>query len=103
MLIYNTSFHVTGESLVSKFLQYMRDEYLPRVLAGGRLRNPRFVRLLTPVGDDVFAYSLMVETATVAELKAWKQADGDRLAADFSARFGERVLMFSTTMRVVDL
>ncbi len=103
MLIYNTSFHVTGESLVPKFLQYMRDEYLPRVLAGGRLRNPRFVRLLTSVGDDVFAYSLMVETDSVAELKAWKQAAGNALDADFSARFGQQVLTFSTPMRVVDL
>lgn len=103
MLIYNTSFHVTGEGLVPKFLQYMRDEYMPRVLAGNRLRNPRFVRLLTNVGDDVFAYSLMVETSSVAELKAWKLAGGDRLAADFAVHFGERVLTFSTTMRVVDL
>lgn len=103
MLIYNTSFHVTGESLVPKFLQYMRDEYLPHVLAGGRLQNPRFVRLLTSVGDDIFAYSLMVETSSVAELKAWKQAEGNRLETDFAAHFGQQVLTFSTTMRVVDL
>ncbi len=103
MLIYNTSFHISGERLIPKFLQFMRDEYLPRLLSTGDLKNPRFVRLLTNVGEDVYAYSLMADTDSVVTLKHWKVTTGNALEADFAAQFGEQVLLFSTTMREVDL
>jgi hypothetical protein len=103
MLIYNTSFHISGERLVPKFLQYMHDEYIPRLKASPQLSNLRFVRLLTNIGDDMFAYSLMADVPHVIALKEWKRTVGDELEADFTAHFGEQVLLFNTTMRTVDL
>jgi hypothetical protein len=103
MLIYNTSFHISGERLVPKFLQFMNDVYLPRMQASGEMSNLRFVRLLTNIGEDMFAYALMADTPSAVTLKAWKKTTGDQLEAEFSAHFGEQVLMFSTVMRTVEL
>lgn len=103
MLIYNTSFHITGEALVARYLQFMREEYIPRALDGGLLVQPRFMRILTAVGDDVFAYSLMLEAADAAALKVWRQTVGTPLERAVAARFGESVLMFSTVMKEVAL
>ena len=101
MLIYNTTFHVDGERLLSPFLTYMRDEYVPRAMAKGYLRNPRFVRLLTDIGDNLTGYALMCDVDDVVKLKKWKQEIAFDLEADFHKQFGEKVLMFSTTMKDV--
>lgn len=101
MLLYNTTFHVDGEHLLSPFLTYMRDVYFPAVTARGYLRNPRFVRLLTDIGDNLIGYALMCETDDVVTLKRWRKEIGDVLASNFHDRFGEKVLMFSTTMKDV--
>ncbi len=103
MLIYNTSFHIDGEEHLSDFLLYMRDEYLPAVLSNGYLRNPRFVRLLVDIGDGLLGYSLMLEADGVAALKRFKKEIEPSVDAAFIAKFGERVLRFSTTMTEITL
>jgi len=103
MLIYNTSFHVDGEKLVSAYRTYMRDVYLPKVTERGYLKNPRFVSLLTDIGEGMFGFSLMCEVENVVVLKKWRKEIGDALMADFHSHFGEKVLTFSTSMKVLDL
>lgn len=101
VLIYNTSFHLEGETLIGPFLCYMRDEYLPQVEQSPYLSCPRFVRLLTDVGEGVFAYSLMCDCPDVVALKKWRKETGDRLLADLHARFGQKILTFNTTMKEI--
>ncbi len=101
MLIYNTTFHIDGEHLLSPFLTFMRDEYLPAVMAAGHLRNPRFVRLMVDLGDTMTGYALMCEVDDVQTLKLWKQQAGHDLEKRLFNRFGEKVLMFSTAMKDV--
>ena len=72
MLIYNTTFHVEGEAQLGPFLTFMRDVYVPAAIRDGYLRNPRFVRLLTDLGDNLFGYALMCEVEDVQTLKRWK-------------------------------
>lgn len=103
MLIYNTSFHVDGEKLVGEFRSYMRDVYLPKVTEKGYLKNPRFVSLLTDIGEGMFGFSLMCEVENVVVLKKWRTEIGDPLMSAFHTRFGESVLTFSTSMKVLDL
>lgn len=101
MLIYNTTFHVDGERLLSPFLTFMRDEYVPKATAKGYLQHPRFVRLLTDIGDNLTGYALMCDVEDVIKLKKWKQEIGHDLEALVHKQFGEKVLMFSTTMKDV--
>ena len=101
MLIYNTTFHIDGEHLLSLFLTFMRDEYLPAVMAAGHLRNPRFVRLMVDLGDTMTGYALMCEVDDVQTLKHWKQQAGHDLEKRLFNCFGEKVLMFSTAMKDV--
>lgn len=103
MLIYNTSFHVDGEALISPFRTYMRDVYLPKVTERGYLKNPRFVSLLTDIGDGLQGFALMCEVENVVVLKKWRKEIGDTLMADFHATFGEKVLTFSTSMKEIEL
>ena len=101
MLIYNTTFHVDGERLLSQFLTFMRDEYMPKATAKGYLQHPRFVRLLTDIGDNLTGYALMCDVEDVVKLKKWKQEIGHDLETLVHKQFGEKVLMFSTTMKDV--
>ena len=101
MLIYNTTFHVEGEAQLGPFLTFMRDVYVPAAIRDGYLRNPRFVRLLTDLGDNLFGYALMCEVEDVQTLKRWKLETGRSLESSFHQTFGEKVLMFSTSMKDV--
>lgn len=101
MLIYNTSFHVDGEALIGPFRTYMRDVYLPRVTEHGYLRNPRFVSLLTDIGEGMQGFAVMCEVDNVVELKKWRKEIGDQLMADFHTHFGDRILTFSTSMKEI--
>lgn len=103
MLIYNTSFHVSGERTLQRFLTYMRDQYLPAIKQDGRLQHVRFVRLLTDIGDDQIGYCVMGDVADVVALKKWKLDVGDAALSNFHQEFGESVLTFSSTMKEVEL
>jgi hypothetical protein len=101
MLIYNTTFHVDGERHLSSFLNYMRDVYVPAAIEKGYFRNPRLVRLLADVGDNLFGYALMCEVEDIQQLKKWKLEIGHTLESNFHQQFGEKILMFSTAMKDV--
>lgn len=101
MLIYNISFHIDDEAFIRPFLSHMREHFLPAVTAQGYLRQPRFMRLLTDIGDGLVGYSLMCECDSAADLKCWKREVGDALLAALSHHFGDKVLTFSSTLRVV--
>lgn len=103
MFIYNTSFHVDSERMMSQFLTYMRDVYLPAIKQGGLMTNVRFVRLLTDIGDNLIGYSVMGEVADMQKLKKWKLEVGREADASFHKEFGDKVLTFSTTMKEVEL
>jgi len=102
MLIHNTTFHVDGERYMSQFLTYMRDVYVPAIRANEELKNPRLVRLLADVGDNLIGYAMMFEVDDLQVLKRWKTGPGRELHDDFVKTFGERILTFSTSMKVVD-
>lgn len=101
MLIYNTSFHVSGERTLQHFLTYMRDIYIPAIQQGGHLQHLRFVRLMTDIGDDLIGYCVMADVADVQVLKKWKHEVEPKAASDFHREFGESVLTFSSTMKDV--
>lgn len=103
MLIYNTSFHVSGERTLQRFLTYMRDVYLPAIRQGGLLQQIRFVHLLTDIGDDMFGYCVMTEATDLKTLKKWKLEVGNTADSNFHSEFGEQVLTFSSTMKEVEL
>lgn len=101
MLIYNTSFHVDGEALIGPFRTYMRDVYLPKVTERGYLKHPRFVSLLTDIGEGMQGFAVMCEVENVIVLKKWKKEIGDALMSDFHDHFGEKILTFSTSMKEI--
>lgn len=102
MLIYNTSFHVDGEALIAPFRTYIRDIYLPKAVERGYMKNPRFVSLLTDIGEGLQGFAVMGEVENVVVLKKWRKEIGDPLMADFHRIFGDRILTFSTSMKVIE-
>lgn len=103
MLIYNTTFHLDGESLISPYLTFMKEYYLPSVTARGYLTNPRFVRLLGDCGEGIIGYALMCDVeGEAAALKKWRHEIGDVLLSSLYDRFGTSITAFSTAMKVVN-
>ncbi len=98
MLLYNTSFQVTGEKTTGLFLSYMQSTFYPAISAGGRVSNVRFHRVLTHTEADIFVYTLMFDIEGLRELKAWKEEVEAGALKGLKKEFGENVLTFSSTM-----
>lgn len=88
--------------MLPKFLSYMRDVYYPKATEK-YIKSARFVRLLADVGEGLIGYALMCEVEDVKTLKQWKQEIGWNLESSFHDQFGEKILMFSTAMKDVEL
>ena len=102
MLIYNTTFHVSGgEREYGLFLDFMHEIYMPGAAASPYLKNTRFVNLITNLGDGVSGYALMSDVENIADLKRWKKETEEALHSLLYKRFGESVLTFSTAMKVM--
>lgn len=101
MLIYNTTFHVE-ESVLQKFLCFVKDVYFPTVTEGGFLQRPRLVHLLGDVGDGLIGYAIMADCpGEIMNIKRWRDNSGTKLIQRMTTEFGTKVLSFSTTMKVI--
>lgn len=73
MLIYNITFHVDGELNLAPYLTYMHDVFYPTAANKEYVKNPRFTRLLTDIGEEMYGFSFSFEVDDVKAMKKWKQ------------------------------
>lgn len=98
MLIYNITFHVDGELNLAPYLTYMHDVLYPTAANKEYVKNPRFTRLLTDIGEEMYGFSFSFEVDDVKAMKKWKQEIGNKAEEDFNDALGGKVITFSTTM-----
>lgn len=86
---------------MQKFLTYMKETYLPTVTTHPNVKGHRFVRLLTDVGEGLIGYSLMCDIEDVKQMKEWNNTCLAPALDAFHREFGETILPFSTSMKVL--
>lgn len=103
MIIFNTTFHV-DDSLKNKFLDFIKNSYVPKALTDNILKEPRLSEILSqeehPEGTN---YALQFLVSDVETLNIWYKSTGLELNKDLAATFGQKVAGFSTVMRMCDL
>ncbi len=98
-MVVNTTFHV--ESSVEKaFVEWIQTTYLPEAKEKGRLHSPLFMRILVPMEGGV-GYAVQHQAASRASVEEWLESFQPGLLSDMSARWGRKVMFFSTIMEEV--
>ncbi len=102
MVVINTTFHV-HRTVKSEFRFWLRNVYIKSALATGILTNPMLTRVIggeDPEGTD---FALHLTATSLREAVRWHDETAVLLRDDMAARFGERVLFFTTYLEVMDI
>lgn len=101
MIIYNTTYHV-DEEVEDNFIIWIKEVFIPSVLAQNVLRNPRLHKILSHTESGQTNYALQWEVESPAILHKWHIEYAGFPAKELAKIFENKVLSFDTLMRVVE-
>ncbi len=101
MLIYNTTFHVEQDA-VDHFLIWVKECYIPEIVAHGVLDSPRLTRILSHrEGEEGENFSLQWEVENSEQLHKWYTEMGMHMNNEINKIFKNKVVGFPTLMEVI--
>ena len=102
MIIYNTTFHIE-EDIHQECLSYLKKEYIPKAMASGFLLQPYLRRILQTAEDEGASYSVQFHVKNIDTLNYWLQKEGVDIHQELVARFGSKIVGFSTLLEDIEL
>lgn len=101
MILYNTTF-TFHNPLREPISEWLRQLWLPEAKAAG-LTDSTVARLMVEIDPEATAFAVQGRFPDEATAAIWRDGRGAELLAELSARYGERILPFTTFMEVIDL
>ena len=102
MIIYNTTFSVPTE-LQNKFLDFIRNEYIPVSTQNHVMKEPRLTRVFSKNDNEDASYALEFKSDTIEALEEWNKTVGRKLYFLTTTRFGQNIQGFATLLQPIDL
>jgi len=100
MVILNTTF-VTHESVRNDFLRWLREVYLVSARSSGFFGSPTVARVLTRLEPDTESIAVQLPANSLDDARRWHDETAAILRDDMHARWGERLMFFSTYMELL--
>lgn len=102
MIIYNTTYHVEDE-ICERFVDFIRNVYLPQAVNSGFLHQPRFAKIYAQYEEKGWSYSLQFSVKNVDTLNHWLSNDGKLLHDELTSVFENKALGFVTLLEELDI
>ncbi len=102
MIVFNTTFHIDRD-ILSDSLAFLKSDYIPKVLAGGRLTNPSMRRILQDNQEEGESLAIQFHVENVDVLQQWLEEEGITIQSELVERFQQRMIGFSTIMEELDI
>jgi len=100
MYIYNVTLNIE-ETIHDQWLQWMKNEHIPDVLATGKFSTAKMCKVLVEEEMGGITYSIQYTTDSRATLDAYYKEDAPRLREDIMKRFAGKFVAFRTELEVV--
>lgn len=100
MIIYNVTIKVSPD-IKNRWLEWMKQEHIPAILATGLFHDYRISRLLEQDESDGPTYSVQYFTDSLENYQTYLQEHANHLRQQAYSLFGDRFIAFSTVMQVV--
>ena len=100
MIILNTTFYI-HESIDGEFRRWIECEYFPSAREKGGLEHPVMAKILMEPQEGMNGYAVQCQAPDVARAQQWHDAHAASLRDALSAKFGEKVLFFTTYMEQI--
>lgn len=102
MTLINTTFYV-DTSVENEFLDWVRSTYVPSAMDTDGFRRPVFTRLLLEPQEGMTGYAVQVTAPGTDAATRWHDGCACELRTALTARFGHKVLFFTTYMEEIEL
>ncbi|MFY0253164.1 DUF4286 family protein [Chitinophaga sp. 30R24] len=100
MIIYNVTTKIATEEHL-RWLQWMREEHIPAMLATGLFSDYRMSRLLEQDEEEGPTYTVQYTTESLTHYQTFLDQYQQALRQRGYEVFGDRFIAFSTVMEVV--
>lgn len=100
MYIYNVTLKVAIDR-ADEWLQWMRSEHIPEVIATGFFTGHKLNRLLDDGDLEGITFVVQYDLATIDDFLAYKQKFAPELQRKHIEKFGDDVFAFRTLMEVI--
>ena len=100
MILYNITLAV-DESVHREWVEWMKSEHIPAVLATGLFLDHRFWRMLSDHGQTGVTYCVQYHLQSMADFEDYEKHYADQIRQQTQARFGERTVAFRTLLEAV--
>jgi hypothetical protein len=100
MIIYNVTTKVATDAHL-QWIQWMREEHIPAMLATGLFQDFRMSRLLEQDDQEGPTYAVQYFTDSLAHYNTFKEEYAQALRQRGYDVFGNRFIAFTTVMQVI--
>ncbi len=97
--LFNITFNVEDD-VRDEWLRYMEEEFVPKMTRSGLLRDALLTELMLnePQGTS---YALQFVSDSPESLRQFFDRELDSILSDHRQKFGDRVVFFPTTMKII--
>jgi len=101
MIIYNVTINIEN-SLQQDWLNWMKTDHIPKVLATGKFKDAKLTRVLIEEEMGGVTYSVQFCAHSRQTLDSYYDDDDDGLRLDGLKKFGDKMLSFCTELEVIE-
>ncbi|WP_375584942.1 DUF4286 family protein [Cyclobacterium xiamenense] len=101
MILYTITINIDSER-EAEFVEWMKYEYLPRVMQTGLFFEKRFFRLLQEDNGDGVNFSAQFFAESMEELEFYQQRYSGVIGEALKEKFGSQYVSFRSVLESVD-
>ena len=101
MVLYNITYNIEN-NIVPDWLDWMRRNHIPKMLATGYFTSVRLYRLIN-VEDEGATYSLQFMSENLEKVQEFLEEKAYQLAHEHNERYKNKHVAFRTVLQEVDL
>ncbi|UJH68681.1 DUF4286 family protein [Allomuricauda sp. SCSIO 65647] len=101
MYIYNVTINI-DDSVHDQWLDWMRDEHIPDMLATGKFTAAKMCRVMVDEEMGGTTYSIQYTSKDKDTLSSYYKEDADRLRNEGVTRFANKFVAFRTELELIN-
>lgn len=101
MIIYNVTINIDADVHLD-WLEWMKNEHIPAVMATNMFIENRFARVLSDEPSEGFTYSVQYLLNNIGDYEIYRTLYAPALQAETEKRYKDKFVAFRTLLKTID-
>jgi len=101
VIIYNVTTKV-AHPVTEKWLHWMKEEYIPRMIETGCFSNARILRMIEVDETEGLTYAVQYTAETREDYNLYIERHSERMSRVANGKWGSNIISFRSVLQVVD-